>query len=57
MAQEFLRVECGECGNRQVVFSRAASEIDCKVCGEPVALPTGGKPELHGDIVEELEVE
>lgn len=57
MANEFWRVECDECGNRQVVFSRAASEVSCKVCGEAVASPTGGKAQASGEVVEYLEVE
>ncbi|MFB6245056.1 MAG: 30S ribosomal protein S27e [Candidatus Nanohaloarchaea archaeon] len=57
MAKEFLRAECSECGNRQIVFSRASRKVDCMVCGEPIALPTGGKVELKAELDEELAVE
>jgi small subunit ribosomal protein S27e len=57
MAQKFWRVECGECGNRQKTFSRASTEVDCQVCGEPIARPRGGTPVVNGEIADVLEVE
>ncbi|MFB6213489.1 MAG: 30S ribosomal protein S27e [Candidatus Nanohaloarchaea archaeon] len=57
MAREFYRVECQECGNEQKIFSRASSEAECLVCGEPLAKPTGGEVEIQADIVEELSPE
>ena len=57
MAQNFIRAECNECGNQQVIFSRPSNEVECLVCSEVLAHPTGGKAELDAEIVEELEVE
>ncbi len=57
MAQDFLRVECEECGNQQTIFSRAASEVECLVCSTVIADPKGGKPELNGKVVETLNPE
>lgn len=57
MAREFYRVECEECGNEQKIFSRASSEVECLVCGEPLATPTGGKVELEAELVETLSPE
>ncbi len=57
MAQEFIRAECNECGNQQVIFSRPSQEVKCLVCGTVLAQPTGGRAELEADIVEELQVE
>ena len=54
MAENFLRVECEECGNEQTIFSHAASEVECLVCGEVLADPQGGKVELNGKVIEEL---
>jgi small subunit ribosomal protein S27e len=54
MPENFLRVECGECGNEQTIFSHAATEVECLVCGEVLAHPQGGKVDVNGDIVEEL---
>ncbi|MFB6116521.1 MAG: 30S ribosomal protein S27e [Candidatus Nanosalina sp.] len=57
MPRNFIRAECDECGNQQVIFSRPAQEVDCLVCSSTLATPTGGAAELNAEIVEELEVE
>jgi len=57
MAQEFIKVECGECGNKQNIYSNASSEVECLVCKTVIAEPTGGKAEINGQILQELEVE
>lgn len=57
MARNFVRVKCDECGNEQITFSRASTEVNCLVCSEVLARPTGGKAEFPGKIVQELEVE
>jgi small subunit ribosomal protein S27e len=54
MPAKFYRVECRECGSRQKIFSRPASKIDCNVCSETIAEPSGGQAELHSELVEEL---
>jgi len=51
----FLRVRCTECENEQVLFDSATKEIQCNVCGNTLAKPTGGKVEIHGEIVGVLE--
>lgn len=57
MAENFLRVECEECGNRQNIYARPSTEVECLVCGTKIAEPSGGKAELNAEIVKELEVE
>lgn len=57
MAKDFWKVECNECGNQQIIFSRSATEIECLVCGEVVASPKGGKPEVNGEVTEVLKAE
>jgi len=57
MARNFLKVECGECGNEQKVFSHPSTHVKCLVCNEVIARATGGKGEVQGQVVEELEVE
>jgi small subunit ribosomal protein S27e len=57
MARNFVRVKCSECGNEQTTFSRASTEVECLVCGEVLAKPTGGKAEFPGEVVRELAVE
>ena len=49
----FIRVRC-ECKNEQVVFDRAATQVDCLVCGETLATPTGGKAKMRARSLEVL---
>lgn len=51
---KFLRVQCA-CGQVQVVFSKASSTINCSVCGELLAEPTGGKAKIKGEILERID--
>ncbi|WP_435127605.1 30S ribosomal protein S27e [Halobaculum sp. D14] len=55
MAGSFIRVQCPDCENEQVLFSKAASAVNCAVCGTTLASPTGGEAELAGDVVETVE--
>jgi small subunit ribosomal protein S27e len=57
MARNFYRAKCDECGNEQIIFSRASTSVECLVCGTVIAKPTGGKAELNAEVVENLEVE
>lgn len=57
MAREFYKVRCEECGNEQTIFSHASTTVECLVCSEDLAIPTGGKAEVNGEVVEELVVE
>ena len=52
----FIKVRCGKCRNEQVVFKKATMDVNCLVCNEPLAKPTGGKAQLEGQatLVEEL---
>ena len=55
MAGSFLSVECPDCENEQTVFSKAATEVACAVCGHTLARPTGGLADIEGDVVETVE--
>ena len=57
MARKFYRVKCDECGNEQKIFSHASTEVECLVCSEVLAEPTGGRVEVNGEIAEELAAE
>ena len=48
----FIKVKCPDCGNEQMVYSKASTVVRCHVCGATLALPTGGKAEIKGEIVE-----
>jgi len=49
----FVKVKCDDCGNEQITFFRASSNVECLVCGSPLAEPTGGRARFHGEIIEE----
>ena len=55
MAGNFYRVHCDDCENEQVLFGKAASAVNCAVCGSTLATPTGGEADIHGDVVETVE--
>jgi len=55
MAGSFYNVACPDCENEQIVFGKAASEVACAVCGHTLAVPTGGKATIEGEIVETVE--
>ena len=51
----FLQVKCPECGNEQIIFSHASIVVRCLVCGNVLAVPTGGKAQILGTMVREYE--
>lgn len=52
MAGEFIQVQCEDCENEQILFGKAATAVDCAVCGSSLASPTGGEADIHGEILE-----
>ncbi len=55
MTGEFVKVKCEGCKNEQVIFSKAAGEVKCLVCGEVLARNSGGKAEIIGKIIKTVE--
>ncbi len=55
MAGSFHKVKCPDCENEQIVFSKAATVVNCAVCGTTLARPTGGKSAFEGEVVETVE--
>jgi len=55
MPGSFLKVECPDCENEQTVFSKAASEVACAVCGHTLVRPTGGRADIEGAVLETVE--
>lgn len=51
----FVEVKCPDCGNKQIVFIKAATRVPCQACGSTLATPTGGKSIIKGEIVEVVE--
>ncbi len=52
---KFLKIKCTKCRNEQIIFSRAAMEVKCLVCGSVFATPTGGRAELKTKTVQALD--
>lgn len=52
---KFVKVRCAKCKNEQVIFGKCSTKIICLVCNEPLAVPTGGKSKVVGQILEVLE--
>ena len=55
MAGNFYTVRCPDCENEQIVFGKAATTVDCEVCGHTLVRPTGGEAVLEGDVVDTVE--
>lgn len=51
----FVKVHCPSCKNEQVLFGKAASDVNCLVCGKLIAKSTGGKTAVRARILEVLE--
>ncbi|MFQ5621679.1 MAG: 30S ribosomal protein S27e [Candidatus Nanoarchaeia archaeon] len=50
----FVKVQCGKCNNEQIMFHRSANVVNCLVCEEGLAKPTGGKAVITANVVEHL---
>lgn len=50
----FLDVECKKCQNKQTVFSKSATLVDCEKCGENLVAPMGGHAWIKARIVRVL---
>jgi small subunit ribosomal protein S27e len=50
---KFMKVRC-KCKNEQIIFEKASSEVKCLVCGEVLAISTGGKAKITTNILETL---
>lgn len=52
---KFLRVKCLKCGNEQLVFSHVVNKVNCNVCDAELAMPSGGKAVVKGEIISVFE--
>jgi len=50
----FLKVQCLNCGNEQIVFGCASTEVQCHTCKKVLVQPTGGKAVILTKINEVL---
>ncbi len=51
---KFLKVNCKECNEENIVYSHASTHVTCKSCGNTIAKPTGSKAQISGKISETL---
>ena len=51
----FIKIRCPKCKNEQIMFGKAASPVDCLVCGKNLAESTGGKSKVKARVLEILE--
>lgn len=51
----FIKIKCKKCGNTQIIFSHASRKVNCIICNEVLAKPSGGKAKIMGEVVEVLE--
>ena len=52
---KFIKVRCKDCENEQVLFDRTSTEVSCHICGSTLAVPSGGKAKIKGEILEHIE--
>ena len=52
---KFLKVKCNGCGNEQIIFSAAASDVKCNACNQLLAKSGSSKIDLKAKVVKELE--
>ncbi|MDG6225828.1 MAG: 30S ribosomal protein S27e [Candidatus Thermoplasmatota archaeon] len=52
---QFLNVKCPDCGNAQPIFDRSNTKISCTVCGSTMAIPSGGKAVIKGEIIDRID--
>ncbi len=50
----FLKVKCPGCGNEQIVFSAASSNVKCLVCNKELAKSSASGIKLKSKLVKEL---
>lgn len=48
---KFLKVVC-KCKNEQIVFDKAASKVNCLVCGAELVEPKGGKAKIKARVIQ-----
>jgi len=45
---KFLKINCKECGELQIVYSHASILVTCNSCGNIIAKPTGAIAKIFG---------
>lgn len=50
---KFLKLRC-KCKNEQIVFGKCSTVVNCLVCNQVIAEPTGGKTNVKARLLEVL---
>ena len=48
---KFVEIKCPDCNNKQILFVKCATKVQCQACGSTLATPTGGKAKVKAEIV------
>ncbi len=54
-ASRFLLVACKNCGNEMIIYSHTTKSINCRSCNQLLADRTGGRANIQGEIVKQLD--
>jgi len=54
-SSKFIKIRCPKCKNEQIMYGKAATAVNCLVCGKKLAEPTGGKSKVKARVLEVLE--
>jgi small subunit ribosomal protein S27e len=50
LEKKFIKIKCKDCGNEEITYIRGSTVVVCSVCGSTLAIPTGGKLLIKGEI-------
>ena len=51
----FLHIKCSKCEEKNIVYSHTTTNIYCKSCNEILAVPSGGRAKITGDLIDRLD--
>ena len=52
---KFIKVRCPKCKNEQIMFGKAATDVECLVCSKVLSKSTGGKSIIKARVLEVLD--
>lgn len=51
----FLHIKCSKCEEKNIVYSHTTTNIYCKSCNEILAVRSGGRAKITGDLIDHLD--
>jgi len=51
---KFVKIQCPDCKNEQVVFGKASTKVKCRKCNNKLVEVRGGKAKMKGKVLEVL---